>query len=50
MDRWTQEEKSAVAAILRAKQGANERQYLRLLQRHVKFRDAVLRLGSSRVA
>jgi hypothetical protein len=50
LDRWTQAEKSAVAAILRAKEGANERRYLRLLQRHVKFRDAVLRLGSSRVA
>ena len=50
MDRWTQAEKSAVAAILRAKQGANERRYLRLLQRHVKLRDAILRLGSSRRA
>jgi hypothetical protein len=50
LDKWTQAEKSALAAILRAKEGANERRYLRLLQRHVKFRDAVLRLGSSRRA
>jgi len=50
LDKWTQTEKSALAAILRAKERANERRYLRLLQRHVKFRDAVLRLGSSRRA
>jgi hypothetical protein len=48
MDRWTHVEKSAMAAIIRAKQGPDERRYLHLLQRHVKFRDAVLRLGSSR--
>jgi len=48
IDRWTQAEKLALAAIFRAKEGTNERRYLCLLQQHVKFRDAILRLGSSR--
>jgi len=44
--RWTREEKRALVAIIRAKAGANESQYLQQLQEHVPLRDALLRLGS----
>jgi hypothetical protein len=44
--RWTQEEKRALVAVIRAKAGANESQYLQRLQKHVPLRDALLRIGS----
>jgi len=44
--RWTQEEKRALVAVIRAKAGANETQYLQRLQKHVPLRDALLRIGS----
>jgi hypothetical protein len=43
---WGEGEKRAVAAILRAKGGAEESRYLRLMQAHPRLRQAVLRLGS----
>ena len=47
LGRWTAEEKRALVRIIRAKAGTTEAGYLRLTRRHVKFRDALVRLGSS---
>lgn len=44
--RWSTEERLAVEQIVSAKTGATEQHYLRLLQRHSKLREAMLRLGS----
>jgi hypothetical protein len=45
--RWTRDERTALAAIARAKAGREEIRYLRLLQRHERLRCAVIRIGSS---
>jgi hypothetical protein len=47
LNRWTREEKLAVADILRAKENGQESRYLRLMQRHARMRAAFLKLGSS---
>jgi hypothetical protein len=44
--RWTDDEKRALARLARAKGGANESRYVRLLQKHRKLRDAIIKLGS----
>jgi hypothetical protein len=44
--RWTPEEKTAAAKILRAKESTSEARYLRLMQRHPRLRAAFLALGS----
>jgi hypothetical protein len=44
--RWSPEERLAVDQIVSAKTGATEQRYLRLMQRHSKLREAMLRLGS----
>ena len=44
---WSAEERSKLAAIIRAKAGAYEAHYVRLLQSHSRLRAAVLRLGGS---
>ena len=44
--RWSEDEKRALAAIARARAGADESRYLRLLQRHPRLRDAVIKIGS----
>ena len=46
LGRWTAEEKRALVRIIRAKAGTTETGYLRLTGRHVKLRDALVRLGS----
>ncbi len=46
IDSWTKAEKSSLAQLIRAKAGADESFYLRLLQEHSKLRDRVLKLGS----
>jgi hypothetical protein len=46
LPRWTAEEKSALRAIIAAKAGRTELRYLRLLQKHARFRAAILKLGS----
>ena len=43
---WSATEKEALREIVRAKSGANEMRYLRLLQRHDRLRAALLKLGS----
>jgi hypothetical protein len=45
--RWSAEEEAAAGEIVRAKRGAEERDYLRLMQTHRRLRDAVARWGSS---
>ena len=46
--RWTEDEKSDVAIIIRAKAGADESRYVRLLQRHSRLRDEIIRIGSEK--
>jgi hypothetical protein len=48
--RWLPEEKRALVSVIRAKAAAEETEYLRLLQKHHRLREAVLRLGSIPVA
>ena len=48
--RWTRAERGGILEIVRAKAGAPERRYLRLLQRHARLRAALLALGSRRSA
>lgn len=45
--RWTDAEKKAVARIIRAKTGADEARYLKLLQRHTRLRDAIRKIAVS---
>ncbi len=45
--RWKAEKRLAVQQILKAKTGATEQRYLRLMQSHLKLREAALRLGSA---
>jgi hypothetical protein len=44
--RWSEDEKQALLRISRAKAGAEESTYLRLLQKHRKLREEVIKLGS----
>jgi hypothetical protein len=44
--RWTEDEKRDVASIIRAKAGADESRFVRLLQRHSRLRDEIIRIGS----
>lgn len=44
--RWTEDEKREVVRIVRAKAGTDEARYVRLLQRHTKLRDEVIKIGS----
>jgi hypothetical protein len=46
LSRWTKEEKQDAARLIRAKAGADESRYVRLLQRHPRLRDAFIRIGS----
>ena len=46
IERWTTSEKRLLLAIIRAKTGATETRYLRLLQQHARLRDVLLQLGS----
>jgi hypothetical protein len=44
--KWTVQEKTAAAKILRAKERGAEAHYLRLMQRHARMRAAFLRIGA----
>ena len=44
--RWTRAERAELVEIVRAKDGAEEIRYLRLLQRNARLRTALIRLGS----
>lgn len=45
--RWTTEEKRDALAVIRAKAGADELRYLRLLRRHASLRRAIIALGTN---
>jgi hypothetical protein len=45
--RWTTEEKRAALAVVRAKAGADELRYLRVLCRHARLRRAIIALGTN---
>jgi hypothetical protein len=47
LSRWSRNEKNKVVGIIRAKAGADEARYLRLLQEHPKLRDEIIKLGST---
>jgi hypothetical protein len=44
--RWTEDEKRAAVRIIRSKAGADESRYVRLLQRHSRLREEVIKIGS----
>jgi len=46
LDEWSDQEKRSLMQIIQAKAGADEGKYLRLMQKHAKFRRAVIALGS----
>ena len=48
IDQWNEAEKSLAARIIRAKAGAEEGLYLKLMQKHAALRDVLIRLGSVR--
>lgn len=48
MKRWSSSEKQRLVEIIRAKRGASEVEYLRLMQRHERLKRVMLRLGSGR--
>lgn len=47
LSRWSKDEKLEVARIIRAKAGADEARYLRLMQRHDRLRHEIIKLGST---
>jgi hypothetical protein len=47
LSRWSGNEKDKLVGIIRAKAGADEARYLRLLQEHPKLRDEIIKLGST---
>lgn len=46
LNEWSQNEKQALLKIIRAKAGADESRYLKLMQKHARLRAAVIKLGS----
>ncbi len=48
LDRWSDGERQAVVGIIRAKAGADEARYLKLMQRHHRVRAAMIKLGSQK--
>jgi len=46
LDRWSEVEKQALVKIIRAKAGADEAGYLNQMQRHLRLRRALVKLGS----
>ncbi len=46
LDSWSVAEKQGMVRIIRAKAGADETRYLKLMQKHTRFRDELIRLGS----
>ena len=47
LDHWSTEEKDALCQIIEAKGKGSESNYLRLMQKHKRFRDEVIRIGSN---
>jgi hypothetical protein len=47
LDRWSKSKKLALVQIIRAKAGADEGRYLKLMQQHARLRAAMIQLGTS---
>jgi hypothetical protein len=45
LDKWTDIEKQELVKIIKAKCSADEAEYLKLMQRHDRFRSAAIALG-----
>jgi hypothetical protein len=50
VQKWDREQKQRLLQIIEAKANSDESKYLRLMQRHERFRRAVIALGSGRVS
>ncbi len=48
LDRWNERDRQAVVRIIRAKAGAEEARYLKLMQGHQRLRKEMIKLGSPR--
>jgi hypothetical protein len=48
LSKWSGGEKQLLSKIIKAKSGGDESQYLKLMQRHGRLRQEIIRLGSSR--
>jgi hypothetical protein len=48
LDQWSTDEKDALCQIIEAKGKGSESNYLRLMQKHERFREEVIRIGSNR--
>lgn len=46
LGRWTESEKQALKEIIRSKAGTDESTYLKLMQKHVRLREALIKMGS----
>jgi hypothetical protein len=46
LSEWSDSEKRALVRIIRAKAGADEGSYLKLMQKHARLRRELIRLGS----
>ncbi|HEY3040118.1 MAG TPA: hypothetical protein VGJ66_15370, partial [Pyrinomonadaceae bacterium] len=46
LHRWSDNEKQALAHVIRAKAASDERRYLQLMQKHTRLRSTMIRLGS----
>jgi hypothetical protein len=46
LPRWSEDAKQALVKIIRAKAAAEESSYLKLMQRHARLRNLIIRLGS----
>jgi hypothetical protein len=44
--KWSDEEKGALVKIIRAKTASDESAYLKLMQKHARLREAIIKLGS----
>jgi hypothetical protein len=44
--RWSEPERTALTKVFRAKAGADESAYLKLMQKHAPLRGALIKLGS----
>ena len=46
LNRWSEDEKYALLRIIRAKAASDESKYLKLMQKHVRLRKALIKLGA----
>ena len=46
LDQWTRDERQNLAGVIRAKAAPDESRYLRLMQKHLRLRAAIIKLGS----